>query len=129
MPPAPRLYDRILTDHLARHRQMAFVSGPRQVGKTTTCRAAANRYLDWDDQEDRRLLLQGPRAVADELGVDRLTDQPTVVVMDEVHKYARWKTFLKGLYDRHTERLRIVVIIAGGPDGPDDGQWARCIAE
>ena len=25
----------MLADHFARHRQMAFVSGPRQVGKTT----------------------------------------------------------------------------------------------
>jgi len=30
-----RLYDRVLQDHFARHRQMAWVSGPRQVGKTT----------------------------------------------------------------------------------------------
>ena len=35
---APRIYDSILTKHLAKNRQMAFVSGPRQVGKTTCCR-------------------------------------------------------------------------------------------
>ena len=33
-----RIYDGVLQDHFARHRQMALVSGPRQVGKTTTCR-------------------------------------------------------------------------------------------
>ncbi len=33
-----RFYDNVLRDHLASHRQMALVSGPRQVGKTTTCR-------------------------------------------------------------------------------------------
>jgi len=31
----PRFYTAVLQDHLARHRQMALVSGPRQVGKTT----------------------------------------------------------------------------------------------
>jgi addiction module RelB/DinJ family antitoxin len=32
--PRLRLNDRVLQDHFARHRQMALVSGPRQVGKT-----------------------------------------------------------------------------------------------
>ena len=34
---------------------MTFVSGPRQVGKTTTCRSLERgaRYWSWDDQDDR----------------------------------------------------------------------------
>jgi hypothetical protein len=48
-----RLYEFLLGEHLATHRQMAFVSGPRQVGKTTTCRSLADFYLNWDNQEDR----------------------------------------------------------------------------
>jgi len=35
--------------HLASNRQMAFFSGPRQVGKTTTCRLRADAYVNWDD--------------------------------------------------------------------------------
>ena len=107
----PRLYHRVLAGHLSRHRQMAFVSGPRQVGKTTTCRSSSksSRYLDWDDQDDRRLILRGPRTVAEALGIERLVEQPIVLVLDELHKYARWRTFLKGLYDRYADRLRIVV--------------------
>ena len=35
----PRLYTAVLQDHFQRYRQMALVSGPRQVGKTTVCRA------------------------------------------------------------------------------------------
>ncbi|MAF65386.1 MAG: hypothetical protein CMJ84_06985 [Planctomycetes bacterium] len=90
---------------------MAFVSGPRQVGKTTTCRSSSrdSLYLDWDDQDDRRLILKGPRAVVEELGANKLSEHPTVVVLGELHKYARWKTFLKGLHDRYADRLRIVV--------------------
>ncbi len=45
-----RVYDSILVDHFTQHRQMAFVSGPRQVGKTTTCRALGTHYLNWDNR-------------------------------------------------------------------------------
>ena len=48
-----RIYDSILETHLEEHRQMAFVSGPRQVGKTTVCRHGADAYLNWDNAEDR----------------------------------------------------------------------------
>ncbi|MGI9320921.1 MAG: hypothetical protein ACR2O5_05860, partial [Thiogranum sp.] len=34
MKPKTRIYDTLLAEHLAKQRQMAFVSGPRQVGKT-----------------------------------------------------------------------------------------------
>jgi uncharacterized protein len=52
-----RFYDKVLQDHLAQHRQMAFVSGPRQVGKTTTCRMESTHYLNWDNSDDRRMIL------------------------------------------------------------------------
>ena len=34
----PRLHTAILREHFAKHRQMALLAGPRQVGKTTVCR-------------------------------------------------------------------------------------------
>jgi predicted AAA+ superfamily ATPase len=37
-PTEPRLHTAVLRDHFARHRQIALVTGPRQVGKTTVCR-------------------------------------------------------------------------------------------
>ncbi len=106
-----RLYEAVLEDHLRAHRQMAFVSGPRQVGKTTSCQSAARNaaYLSWDDQDDRRLILRGPAAVAEAIGLERLRDEPRRVVFDEIHKYARWRTFLKGLFDKHSADLRIIV--------------------
>ena len=48
-----RLYDTILSEHLATHQQMAFVVGPRQVGKTTTCQSCADHYCNWDNVDDR----------------------------------------------------------------------------
>ncbi len=52
-----RLYDTMLAEHIQRHRQMAFVTGPRQVGKTTTCRDLASAYLNWDNADDRQIAM------------------------------------------------------------------------
>ena len=105
---APRICDSLLAEHLARHRQMAFVSGPRQVGKTTTCRLRADAYVNWDDIDDRGLILAGPRSLIDALNLDRLTETTPVILFDELHKFPRWKQFLKGFFDAHAGRLRIV---------------------
>lgn len=96
MPEKLRCYDRLLQDHFTRYRQMALLSGPRQVGKTTTCRMVGAHYLNWDNADDRRVILQGPAAVADRLALDRLQAVAPIVVFDELHKNSRWKAFLKG---------------------------------
>lgn len=116
METAPRIYDRILADHLARHRQMAFVSGPRQVGKTTTCRAHADAYLNWDNLDDRKLILAGPTALAEHLGASRLRERLPVGVLDELHKYPRWKQLLKGFFDTHADEVRTIVTGSGRMD-------------
>lgn len=72
MPSIRRFYDAVLREHQGRHRQMGFVTGPRQVGKTTTCRARTSAYLNWDNQDDRQLLLAGPAAVAERIGLAEL---------------------------------------------------------
>jgi predicted AAA+ superfamily ATPase len=105
----PRLYNAVLRDHLQRHRQMALVSGPRQVGKTTACRSVADAYLNWDNADDRRLLLSGPTKVAGKLQLERLRAQPTVAVLDELHKHAKWKSLLKGFFDTYGDRVRLIV--------------------
>jgi len=104
-----RLYDHILQDHFARNRQMALVSGPRQVGKTTTCRSLGNDYLNWDNTDDRRVIVQGPAAVAHRLGLERLAAQLPVAVFDELHKNRKWKGFLKGFFDTYGDQVRILV--------------------
>jgi len=99
----------MLAEHLERHRQMAFVIGPRQVGKTTTCRGLSSAYLNWDNSDDRQVILDGPAATAGRLGLDRLSRQPPVAVFDELHKFARWKSFLKGFYDTYADSVRAIV--------------------
>jgi len=104
-----RLYDRVLQDHFARLRQMAWVSGPRQVGKTTTCRAEGTDYLNWDSADDRRLILRGPAAVATRIQLEQLRKIRPIVVFDELHKDKKWKAFLKGFFDVYGERAQIIV--------------------
>lgn len=105
----PRLYDHMLEGHLAQHRQMAFVSGPRQVGKTTTCRGLSTAYLNWDSVDDRRIILRGPEAVARHIGLAELRERLPVVVFDELHKDRKWKNFLKGFFDVYADRARTIV--------------------
>lgn len=105
----PRIYTTLLEDHFRRNRQMALVSGPRQVGKTTACRAVGDVYLSWDNQDDRRILLKGPGALAERLELDRLRAEPVILVLDELHKYAKWKGLLKGFFDTYGDRTQVLV--------------------
>jgi predicted AAA+ superfamily ATPase len=85
---------------------MAFIGGPRQVGKTTLALSlvgpdASERhaaYLNWDD----------PR-VPPRLRLGQLPPNEPLVVLDEVHKYARWRNLVKGVYDTEKSVRRIVV--------------------
>lgn len=86
--------------------KMAFVGGPRQVGKTTLALTllgpGANErhpgYLDWDD----------PRARARLRAVELPPSQP-LLILDELHKYARWRGLVKGIFDTEKSSRRIVV--------------------
>ena len=103
-----RRYERLLATHFSGDRQMAFLSGPRQVGKTTTSRAFTEKqiYFSWENEDHQRLILSGPTAVADAIGLTRVQ----TIVFDELHKYTQWKTFIKGFFDTYeSRRFRIVV--------------------
>ena len=105
----PRLYSSILDRHLSEYRQMAFVSGPRQVGKTTTCRERGDVYLNWDNDDHREVILAGAGAVARYAKLDSLADRRPVIVFDELHTYGKWRQFLKGFFDTYEHRTRVIV--------------------
>lgn len=94
------LSDSILSDL---GKKMVLLTGPRQVGKTTLAKELMasyprSQYLNWDVADDRRILLSqtwSPRA--------------DMLVLDEIHKMARWKSYLKGVYDGRTEKQAILV--------------------
>ena len=105
----PRIYRTIIDDHFSRCGQMAFLSGPRQVGKTTVGEGVASHYLSWDDDDVRRTMLSGQKAVLDKYALAALSQEDKVVVFDEIHKYRRWKQFLKGFYDAYAKGLKVIV--------------------
>lgn len=103
-----------LIDHYRQHRQMVFLSGPRQVGKTTVAKSLQSRlapgyYFNWDNQSQREIIIKGPDAVASEIGLERLQTEPVFVAFDELHKYQHWRDFLKGFFDGHEDRTRVLV--------------------
>jgi uncharacterized protein len=103
--------------------RMVFVAGPRQVGKTTLARhllaevGCEPLYFNWDIEADRRLLIRDPTSFFDERVRDTASahERPRIV-LDEIHKYPRWKRFLKGLYDAQRDRLAILVTGSGRLD-------------
>jgi len=104
-----RLYDSMLAEHIAQQRQMVFVSGPRQVGKTTTCINIADAYLNWDNLDDRTQIIKGPAEIANRLNIMKLRIKPPTILFDELHKFSKWKQFLKGFFDTYSQQTHIIV--------------------
>ncbi|MBP9888447.1 MAG: ATP-binding protein [Leptospiraceae bacterium] len=77
--------------------KMVFLGGPRQCGKTHLAKEilkkldSENNYFNWDSYEDRKIIL------AQKWSNER------IIVLDEIHKYPKWKTFVKGIYDTQKE--------------------------
>ena len=104
-----RSYSLIIKEHFKHYRQMVFIAGPRQVGKTTLCQGIGTDYINWDNQRHRQLIIKGPESVANELGLNLLQEKERILVFDEIHKYSRWKVFLKGFFDMYSMHVKIIV--------------------
>jgi predicted AAA+ superfamily ATPase len=107
-----------LTEVVETYQKMAFVSGPRQVGKTTLAKAYHHRfgqgtYFNWDLVTDQKRLVKDPYFFQN---LDRDVRRPFLVVLDEIHKYARWKSYLKGVYDGFKDEFRFLVTGSGRLD-------------
>jgi predicted AAA+ superfamily ATPase len=109
-----RIYHELLRTHLKEFRQMIFLMGPRQVGKTTLSREAAREwpkhsYYNWDNRSERLLFIAGPQAVAEQAGLTEITEGVPILIFDEIHKYGKWKSFLKGFFDLYEKKTKIIV--------------------
>jgi predicted AAA+ superfamily ATPase len=87
-------------------RKMVLIGGPRQAGKTTLakhlCQEAGSdlqaRYLNWDAAKDRENIIK-----------EQFPAGSGYLVLDEIHKYSRWRQVLKGLFDKRGAELQILV--------------------
>lgn len=109
-----RFYTKVFEEHFRQHRQMLFVMGPRQVGKTTSALALKEAwdrgyYFNWDQLADRQLIVEGNQAIAAQIELQRLSNTPPLVIFDEIHKFPDWKNFLKGFYDSYPNQIKTLV--------------------
>ncbi|MBI2265795.1 MAG: ATP-binding protein [Armatimonadetes bacterium] len=98
--------------------KMLFLSGPRQVGKTTlagmaiSAWPAGSRYMNWDIAEDRLKILRNE----DLLAPVRRVGERVMIVFDELHKMNRFKQWLKGWHDSHSHECLTWVTGSGRLD-------------
>jgi predicted AAA+ superfamily ATPase len=86
--------------------KMVFIGGPRQVGKTTFALSllpgnpgeSSPAYLSWDAPADRDNLIAG-----------RFPSGQSRLILDEIHKFARWRNLVKGLYDKNKNSISFIV--------------------
>ena len=84
--------------------KMVFVGGPRQVGKTTLAREIVATcfkeaaYFNWDNRQDRRKIMESNWPGGAEM-----------IILDEIHKYKKWKNLLKGEYDKLKDVYKFLV--------------------
>ncbi len=79
---------------------MVFLGGPRQVGKTTLSNSLLVNhagYLNWDIPEHREKILK------------RELPDSNLWVFDELHKYKKWRSWIKGLFDKKEAWRRILI--------------------
>ncbi len=85
--------------------KMVFLGGPRQVGKSTLAlsflsppQATHPAYLNWDSPQHRTALLGG-----------ELPSGQPLIVLDEIHKFSRWRSLVKGFYDTQKSQTQFLV--------------------
>lgn len=97
---------RYLTPYIEKDlkKKMVFIGGPRQCGKTTLAKELLKRYDDssnyfnWDADEDRKAILE-----------QKWVDSSKLIVFDELHKFPRWKNWIKGQYDKYKDDYQFIV--------------------
>jgi uncharacterized protein len=105
----PGMENRYLNDIIEKDalalQKMAFVSGPRQVGKSTLAKhllTSEENYFLFDRESFRREWARSPEKAIESRG-------PGPIILDEIHKDRFWKRKIKGLYDSFSPDLRLIV--------------------
>jgi len=91
------------------HGRMAFIAGPRQVGKTTAIQrflTPPRLFYNWDTPTVKRRFAANPAFFVEDLPPEQ---KRPWVAFDEIHKYPKWKNLLKGYYDEWRGQVRFVI--------------------
>lgn len=110
-----------VTRFLSEEAKMAFIAGPRQVGKTTLAKHLLAQvgmdafYFNWDIESHRKAIIKHPEDFWQRTITSPSQHMPRIS-LDEIHKYPRWKRFLKGLYDAKGKDIEILVTGSGRLD-------------
>ena len=109
-----RIYQDVIYENLKKYSQMAFLVGSRQVGKTTIAKQIQNLfkesvYLNFDVANDREKILSGQSFIEKIFPTNVLRDELPLIIFDEIHKYSKWKNYIKGFYDAYKDFFKIIV--------------------
>ncbi|HDQ25987.1 MAG TPA: ATP-binding protein [bacterium] len=91
-------------------RQMRFVIGPRQCGKTTMAREKLAEgkmpelYFNWDSAEVKRKYRREGSLIPKTRAAEKKW-----VCFDEIHKMPKWKNVLKGIFDTREDEYNFIV--------------------
>jgi predicted AAA+ superfamily ATPase len=100
------IQNRYLTDQILQDlsEKMVFIGGARQIGKTTLAKELVAphfrefAYFNWDARSDRKKIMGSEFPGSAEL-----------LIFDEIHKYKKWKSLLKGEYDTRKDRYKFLI--------------------
>jgi len=96
-------------------RQMRFIAGPRQVGKTTLAKQFLEKndckklYFNWDLRKVRDQYRKDPYFFETLLYDSKKGKKLPWACFDEIHKMPKWKNILKDYFDRFENDGRFVV--------------------
>lgn len=84
-------------------KKIVFLVGPRQVGKTWLAKEISTHfehsvYLNYDNLADRDIIKK-----------QAWREKTELLVLDELHKMAEWKNYLKGVFDTRLPNQKILV--------------------
>lgn len=85
-------------------KKMVMLAGPRQCGKTTLSKMTAKKsgwkwsYYNWDIDANRHTIMKSEMDAGARLWI-----------LDELHKFRRWRNWLKGIFDEYHPTHHIFV--------------------
>jgi predicted AAA+ superfamily ATPase len=97
-----RYLDKWILDDL--DKKMVFLAGARQVGKTSLALKILNlnprhpAYMNWDRDSDRLRILKS-----------QFPENAPQIVLDEIHKYRKWRNWIKGNFDTFRDSIHFLV--------------------